>query len=300
MFILSLAASEFGPLIFSDNFTQNGQIDTQKWSKRVVPNPPNAEKQYYTDSDLNAFVSDNSLHIKAIKQTLGTKEYTSAKLTTQNTKLFKYGKFDITAKLPIGLGTWPAFWLFSPEVNNNPYAEIDIMESVGADPNEIWFSVHSNSGSEDKKEHHTAGTNASDISNVFHTYSIQWTPQYIKGLVDEKVYFQLNKKDIEKQYWHFDQEMFLILNLAVGGSWGGYAGICTDCFPQEIVIKSVNVYEYVGVKGLKMGGKIAIGVVVGVLVVTGVIVAAVMYVKHTKSKKKSIPKQKMTKTNHLI
>ncbi|CAL6058066.1 glycoside_hydrolase [Hexamita inflata] len=300
--VFALSAQIFGKLMFSDNFTQN-IIDSSKWSQIVVSNPYNGELQYYTNSSANAFINNDSLCIRALKQQLGSKNYTSAKLTTQNTKLFKYGKFEITAKLPIGLGTWPAFWLFSPNRADLLYSEIDFMEAVGAVPNKVWFSVHSNYGTADKKEHHTAGTQIEDINGQFHTYSVHWTPEYIKGLVDGKIYFQLHKKDIEKQYWHFDQEMFLILNLAVGGSWGGYAGICTDCFPQEIIVKSVNVYEYVGVKGLKMGVKIAIGVVVGVLVGAGVIVGAAMYVHVNGNKKQSVQKQKMitvTKNSNFI
>ncbi|CAL6039897.1 glycoside_hydrolase [Hexamita inflata] len=297
--IETMCNQDFGALIFSDDFSSN-TINQSKWSQIIMSEPYNNELQYYTDSNANAFIQDGVLHVKAIKENIGTKAYSSAKLTTENTKLFRYGKFEMEAKLPVGLGTWPAFWLFSPDAT---YSEIDIMEAVGAVPNEIWFNVHANMMSQNvdkpkvyKQEHHKAGVNVSDITSSFHTYSVEWTPIFIKGFVDGQQYFELNREDLPAKYWHFDQEMYVIVNLAVGGDWGGMNGICPDCFPQEMLVKSVKVYEYTGTyavnTGLRTTDKIIIGVVVS-LVLISVIICAWFLVK--RKLRRSSPCQVQTK-----
>lgn len=167
--------------------------------------------------------------------------YTSARLVTKGKASFKYGRIQISAKLPTGKGTWPALWLYG---TGSTYSEIDIMENVGYEPQLVWFSTHSESGSANPSAHHTSPITIKDTNTAFHVYSIDWTPDYILGFVDGVQYFSLYKKDIDPSLWTFDASMFLIINLAVGGSWGGYEGVDSSAFPQSILVDYIRVYEY--------------------------------------------------------
>ncbi|CAL6041514.1 family_16 glycosylhydrolase [Hexamita inflata] len=244
IFIFSsfMKQQDFGNLMFEDNFsTQN--ITDSKWTRIVNNNSHIEELQYYSDSDKNTYTLLNQQYIVARKEQQQQFNYTSARLTTKEKYMFKYSKFEIIAKLPVGLGTWPAIWLYS---RDDTYQENDTMESVGVTPNTVFFSVHSSGNFDDKKDHHGSSKKIKKMDQQFHKYSVEWTPQHIYGFVDDQKYFSLRKVDIQQKYWHFDKEMYIILNLTVGGNWAGSGGICSDCFPQQFIIQSVKVFEYIG------------------------------------------------------
>ncbi|CAL6057957.1 family_16 glycosylhydrolase [Hexamita inflata] len=188
----TMCKTEFGELIFSDEFDLDGDPDSRKWARDVDPNPYGNELQYYNENPRNSYVQDKMLHIVAQKENLGLLAYTSAKLITANTQYFTYGRFDIRAKLPTGAGTWPAIWLVSED---DTYQEIDIMESWGSDPGKVYFTVHSSNNFTDENDHHGTNLQVNDLESSFHVYSVEWTPNHIYGFVDDVKYFSLFKSD---------------------------------------------------------------------------------------------------------
>jgi len=244
----------FSKLIWSDEFNYSGPPDPTKWAYELGASGwGNGELQYYTDNIKNSYVANNVLNVVAINEPYPETEskkkvpvrdmFTSARLVTKGKATFKYGRIEFRAKLPLAKGTWPAFWLYG---RGDSYSEIDVMENVGYESHLVWFSAHSESGDGDvdPNAHHTASITIKDTSTKFHVYSIDWTPDYIIGYVDKVQYFSLYKNKIDPKYWHFDDGMFVVINLAVGGSWGGYEGVDNSKFPQSIQIDYVRVYEY--------------------------------------------------------
>ena len=208
-------------LVFSDEFDANGAPDPSKWGYDIGTGSGgwgNNELQYYTNRLDNAFVSNGTLKIKAIKENFSGSAYTSARILTQNKFSFKYGKVEVKAKLPVGVGTWPAVWMLGSNITTVSWpacGEIDIMEHKGSQLNKIYGTVH-----------HPArfGGNADggtrDITNAtteFHIYTMEWNATSIKFLVDGNVFHTVaNTSSLP-----FNQNFFLIMNLAMGGTFGG-------------------------------------------------------------------------------
>lgn len=234
-------------LIYNENFNYTGlpngdwSYDCGNWGFG------NDELQYYTENRLeNANVSNGSLNITALKENYGGSDYTSAKLVSKNSYL--YGKFEIRAKLPSGKGTWPAIWMLptNSEYGNWPNSgEIDIMEHVGKDPEAIHGSLHTSINNFKSGTGITSSTYVSDCTTTYHTYGLEWTPEYINISVDKNVYFTLNRNsyNYEDSYknWPFDKEFQLILNTAIGGNWGG--DVDNSIFPQTMSIDYIKIYD---------------------------------------------------------
>jgi beta-glucanase (GH16 family) len=240
----------FSKLVWSDEFNYTGPPDPKKWGYEIGGSGwGNQELEYYTDNIKNAFVKDGMLNVVAINEPYPIPNttipvanmYTSARLVTKGKATFNYGRIEIRAKLPSGVGTWSAFWLFG---RGTAYSEIDIMENVGYEKEKVWFSTHSESGDANPKTHSTAMATVNNTDTAFHIYSIDWTPDYIIGYVDGVKYYSLYRKDIDPSLWTFNDGMFLIINLAVGGSWGGYEGVKSSSFPQTILVDYVRAYAY--------------------------------------------------------
>jgi beta-glucanase (GH16 family) len=219
-------------LVWSDEFNYTGLPDSTRWTYDVGGHGwGNNEKQYYREkSPENSFVKDGKLHIVARKQNFDKSGYTSAKLTTHTKCSIQYGKIEVMAKLPMGQGTWPAIWMLPESIKtkkeNWPLCgEIDIMEHVGRDPKVIHTSLHS------QLYNHTKGTQVThfekveDVFSSFHKYAIEWTKDYIRFYIDDKLFFGTNKGENGRvsanEGWPFDKPYFLILNLAIGGNMGG-------------------------------------------------------------------------------
>jgi beta-glucanase (GH16 family) len=223
--------------------------DTARWSYDVGGTGfGNNELQFYTnDRPENARVENGLLIIEARKETFQNRSYTSAKLRTKGKVEWKHGRFEIRAKLPAGRGTWPAIWMLA---GTEPFVwpddgEIDIMEHVGFDPGMVHGTVHTQAYNHVKKTQQGAQINVSDASTVFHTYGIDWTSAKIDFLVDGKIFFTFDKESYGKRYeqWPFDQSFYLILNLAVGGNWGGQKGVDEAIWPQRMEVDWVRVYQ---------------------------------------------------------
>jgi beta-glucanase (GH16 family) len=240
-------------MVWSDEFNYTGLPDSTKWIYEVGGNGwGNNEKQYYCAKSLeNSYVSDGKLHIVALKEDFENSAYTSARLTSIAKNSIQYGKIEVMAKLPDGKGNWPAIWML-PETKRNHQekwplcGEIDIMEHVGRDPNVIHTSLHS------KLYNHTIGTQIThfekvqDVFNTFHKYGIEWTKEYIKFYIDDNLFFESYKGEngrvTTNEGWPFDKPYYLILNLAIGGGWGG--PINDTIFPNEMQIEYVRVYQH--------------------------------------------------------
>lgn len=264
-------------LVWSDEF-DGSAIDSTKWSHEVnCDGGGNNEQQCYTDSAENSFIDNGMLNIVALAANAGAPlPYTSARLRTLNKGDWTYGRFEISAKLPEGQGTWPAVWMLPTDWVYGGWAasgEIDIMEAVnlktqsdaaGAQVGELESRVHGTlhygkewpnnvySGAEYKL---SAENNPADD---FHTYALEWEDGEIRWYVDGEHYATQRDSGWYSQYLEngqlvtgsggapFDQSFHLILNLAVGGSWAANVndtGIDPSIFPQSLLIDYVRVYE---------------------------------------------------------
>ncbi|MFD2099080.1 glycoside hydrolase family 16 protein [Flagellimonas iocasae] len=247
----------FATLIFSDEFEYDGSPDSEKWYHQVIPpdngNWHNNELQHYTDRPKNSNVSEGTLKIKAFKEDYtasgSTKAYTSARL---NAKIaFTYGKIEVRAKLPSSAGTWPAIWTLGASVNElgnyfgDQYGsvgwplsgEIDIMEQTGWDKNIIISHYHW--GDLNTEVYHDEGgelpiTNA---SSEFHVYTMEWNSTSIKTYVDDILIYEFSNSSNKP----FNQEHYLILNVAMGGNLGGDV---PDTFTEDTMeIDYVRIYQ---------------------------------------------------------
>ncbi|MEJ0106869.1 MAG: glycoside hydrolase family 16 protein [Bacteroidota bacterium] len=234
-------------LVWGDEFNYTGLPDSTKWNYDVGGDGwGNHELEYYTDKRKeNARVENGLLIIEARKENYQEKGYTSARLITKGKGDWQYGKIEVSAKLPKGLGTWPAIWMLG---STDPLkwpddGELDIMEHVGFDQGVIHGSVHC------KKYNHTIGTQktatvpVTDCSENYHIYGIEWNADSLKISVDYNVYFTFKNEHSGYDAWPFDNKMHLLLNVAVGGDWGGQKGVDEKIWPQRMEIDYVRVYQ---------------------------------------------------------
>lgn len=238
-------------LVWNDEFNKDGLPDSENWGYDEGGHGwGNNELQVYTAEDLKtARVEDGNLIITAfLINNSSNIDYRSARLVTRGKHAWKYGRIEMKAKLPGGRGTWPAFWMLPEEWNygNGSWpdnGEIDIMEYVGYDPNVIHGTVHTG------KRNHTEGTQAGSsiqlggVENEFHVYALEWDADMISIYVDGHKYFEYPNEGRGWEYWPFDKEFHLILNIAIGGNWGGAQGVDNSIFPQEFVVDYVRVYQ---------------------------------------------------------
>jgi len=171
--------------------------------------------------------------------------FTSARLVTKGKGDWQFAKIQVRAKLPKGLGTWPAIWMLA---STKPLkwpddGEIDIMEHVGYDPGQIHASVHC------KKYNHiigtqkTAKTTVSDFAENFHVYEVEYTKDSVIVGIDNKAYFSFANEHSGYDAWPFDNKMYLLLNIAVGGNWGGQKGVDEKIWPVKMEVDYVRVYQ---------------------------------------------------------
>ncbi|NBC18895.1 MAG: family 16 glycosylhydrolase [Bacteroidetes bacterium] len=240
-------------LVWADEFDVDGLPDTTRWSYDVGGHGwGNNELQFYTEQrPENARVEDGHLVIEARQESVGGRGYSSARLVTKGKGDWQYGRFEVRAKLPSGRGTWPAIWMLPTEWRYGGWptsGEIDIMEHVGYDPDVIHATVHTGA------YNHLRGTQRGDTLYVatarsaFHVYAVEWTEQEIRGYVDDTHYFTFENErrtdeDATHMEWPFDQPFHLLLNIAVGGNWGGAEGVDNTIWPQRLVVDYVRVYQ---------------------------------------------------------
>jgi len=239
-------------LIWQDEF--NGpQIDPAKWEYEVNgQGGGNNELQYYTDRELNSTIYNGKLAIRALKETFtgpdGTREYTSARIRTKNKGDWKYGRFEIRARLPYGQGLWPAIWMLPTDWVYGGWAasgEIDIMELLGNDPQTVYGTIHYGGAYPDNV--HTGSSyklTTGSFSDDYHVFVLEWEENEMRWYVDSVLYLTQNNWYTSSAPYPapFDQRFHIILNVAVGGNWPGNPDN-TTVFPQTMLVDYVKVYK---------------------------------------------------------
>lgn len=236
-------------LVWSDEFNYKGLPDSTKWNYDAGGHGwGNNELQYYTAADTgNAMVRNGKLFIKAVKQFKEGKEYTSARLVSKNKGDWVYGRIEVSAKLPAGRGMWPAIWMLPTDWEYGGWpasGEIDIMENVGFNPDTVFSSIHTQSFNHSIGTQKTKGLKTGEIYNSFHTYAIEWFKGRIDFFIDDKQFFSFKNTGNDFKDWPFDKRFHLIMNIAVGGNWGGAKGIDETIFPGIMEVDYVRVFNF--------------------------------------------------------
>ena len=233
--------------MWEDNFNSTS-VDLSKWTFEVGGNGwGNDELEYYTNGQNSTIVGGN-LVITAKKENNSGREYTSSRMITKGKGDFLYGRFEVRAKLPKGRGTWPAIWMLhsAPEYGNWPASgEIDIMEHVGYDVNKVHATIHTSAYNHNIGTQKSANKIIPTATDEFHIYRIDWTPFSIKAFIDGQQYFEFTNDNKGFTSWPFNKKFFLILNVAVGGGWGGAQGIDNTVFPASMVVDYVKVFKLI-------------------------------------------------------
>lgn len=244
--LLSPAWCSGWKLVWSDEFEKPGAPDPSKWTYETGL-VRNRESQYYTAGRKeNARVENGFLILEARKEQYSGAPYTSASLTTEGRASWAHARVEVRAKLPSGRGTWPAIWMLGDSHRTLGWprcGEIDIMENVGYDPDIIHANIHT------RKYNHASGTGKGDKITIpephkeFHVYAVEWDAEAMHFFVDGKKYFTYANEKSGPEAWPYDAPHYLILNIAIGGSWGGRQGIDDSIFPQRMEVDYVRVYQ---------------------------------------------------------
>ena len=208
-------------LVFSDEFNTDGAPDPAKWGYDIGTGGGgwgNNELQYYTARSQNSIVQGGVLKIIATRENYMGSTFTSARLLSKGKYSFKYGRIEIRAKFPTGVGTWPAAWMLGDNigtVNWPDCGETDIVEHLGRDLNKIYGTLH-------YPGHSGGSANGAtivipDATTAFHTYSVDWTPAAVKIYVDAQLFHTV----ANSAALPFNQNFFILLNMAMGGNFGG-------------------------------------------------------------------------------
>ncbi len=251
-------------LTWSDEFEGNS-LDLEKWSHNIWDaRKVNDEDQAYTSRPRNIRLEDGLLVIEAHKEDYGDAKYTSARIHTEGKGDFLFGRFEIRAQLPRGMGSWPAIWMLP----SDPYrystsceegedwqgsatcdawpnsGEIDIMEHVGYQMGHVHGTVHNEAYYWLKWEQRKGRILLDNLDEEFHEYALEWTPERIDIYLDDTLYFTYVNENDGWRSWPYDHPFNLILNVAVGGMWGrAGGGIDDSIFPQRMLVDYVRVYE---------------------------------------------------------
>ena len=237
----------FNNLVMSDEFDVNGKPNSEIWNYNIGTGNNgwgNGELQYYTDRTENVTVQNGVLLITARKESFNGSSYTSARLLTKGKFEQAYGRYEARIRVPYGQGIWPAFWLLGANSDTVVWpqcGEIDIMEYRGQNPTTILGTVHGpgySGGNSISKSYNLLNDR---FDTGFHVYGIEWGPEYINFYVDDVLYNQITPSDVTGE-WVFDKPFYIIINLAVGGSFVGSPNSET-VFPQTMLIDYVRVYK---------------------------------------------------------
>ena len=241
-------------LTWSDEFTgpDGSAPDATKWVMESGGNGwGNDELEYYTPRPKNLRLENGNLVIEAVKEEFtgadGVKRlYTSGRLKTQGRFSQTYGRFEARVKIPSGQGLWPAFWLLGGDYSKAGWpacGEIDIMENVDVEESRIHGTIHGPGYSARKSVTSGYTLPHGRFSDDFHVFAVEWEPQLIRFYVDDELYATRTPADLPKgARWVYDHPFFIILNLAVGGTWPGSPDSSTG-FPQRMLVDYVRVYS---------------------------------------------------------
>lgn len=234
-------------LQWSDEFDYTGKPDPNKWLFETGGGGwGNGEYQYYTNGD-NANVENGALVIEARKETLGSNDFTSSRINSIPEVDFMYGRIEVKAKLPSTKGSWPAIWTLPTDWIYGSWpacGEIDIMEhSIMTGYGYVFGTVHTGAYNHSIGTQKSGGIQLADVTNAYHTYTIEWYPDHIDWYVDDILIFTFENEYKTTDEWPYDIPHHLILNVAIGGGLGGevdYNGV----WPQQMIIDYVRVYDF--------------------------------------------------------
>jgi beta-glucanase (GH16 family) len=239
----ALACQRAPEQIWAEEF-EGSELSPDNWNFELGDGCPglcgwgNNEAQVYTRD--NHRLEDGKLIITARRQDSG---YTSSRITTRDKMEFRYGRVEARAKLPTGTGVWPAIWLLGSNIGEVGWprcGEIDIMEYVGKNPGMVYTSLHTPDSHGNTVN--SQKTPVEGIEEGFHLYAVEWEPERIEFFIDGRSVYTFAPEERTEEVWPFDQPFYLILNLAVGGNFGG-PEIDDTIFPQEFVIDYIRVFQ---------------------------------------------------------
>ncbi|HMC01215.1 MAG TPA: glycoside hydrolase family 16 protein [Flavobacteriaceae bacterium] len=242
-FVLFASCQKSEEIIFEENF-DGTSLNENHWNYELGDGCPNIcgwgnnEKQVYTKD--NATLRDGYLVITATKDST---LYQSSRITTANKVEFQYGTIEARAKLPLGHGLWPAIWMLGSDIQEIGWpacGEIDIMEYVGRAPHEIHTTLHTTDSHGNSKN--TMVTTIEDIEEGFHIYKANWTKDKIEFFIDDSLVYTFSPEIKNDETWPFNKSFYVILNLAIGGNFGG-PEVDDSIFPQEFIIDYVRIYK---------------------------------------------------------
>jgi len=234
-------------LAWSDEFS-GSNLDLNVWNQEIGNGGGwgNNELEYYTNSPKNTLLSNGNLIIEARREAMSGFNYSSARLTTQNKKTFKFGRIDIRAKLPVSKGIWPALWMLGANITSVNWpacGEMDIMELVGTYPGRVSGTMHWKKGD---GSHGSKGSSynlpSGDFSQQFHVFSVVWAQDITKWYVDDILCLTVTSDDAGATNYPFNANQFFIFNVATGGDWPGPPDATTP-FPQRMFVDYVRVFQ---------------------------------------------------------
>jgi beta-glucanase (GH16 family) len=250
----STAASR---LVWSDEFDgpRHAPIDRRRWSHEVGGAWGEGELQSYTDRVANSYQDGQGLLVIAARAERFTgadsitRNYTSARISTKKRMSFRYGRFEARLQTPVGRGLWPAFWALGTDIDRLGWpkcGEIDVMENLGQEPRKVFGTIHGPRDGGGPQADYGPGSSlvhTSPLSQGFHTYGARWLPGSIEFYFDGRRYGTITAADLPAgSRWVFGHPFFLVLNVAVGGSWAGSPDATTR-FPQTLRVDYVRVYQ---------------------------------------------------------
>ncbi len=239
---LSVAQPKGKKLVWEEQFNAK-ELDLNNWNVELGDGCPNCgwgnnERQLYTNE--NQKLKNGFLVITAKKE---DEKYTSSRITTKGKKEFQYGYFEARAKLPVGAGIWPAFWMLGANIDKVGWpkcGEIDILEYVGKEPHTVFTSLHTQDSHGNTIN--TKKTVIETIEQGFHLYAIDWNSDKIDFYVDNQLVYRFQPDNKTEAVWPYNQPFYFLVNMAIGGNFGGPA-VDDSIFPQEFKIDYIKVYQ---------------------------------------------------------
>jgi len=234
-------------LTFEEHFDDEGKVNPEIWNYAVGEKWPNNESQCYVDDLNHCFVKDSKLHIIATQENTTPCEYQSSRIHTYGKKHFQYGKFVIRAKMPQGNGSWPAIWFLGTNMRDHHVrwplcGEIDLVEFAGNRAGKVSNAIHTKAYNHKINTQIGKSIDLPTASSEFHDYELLWTPQKLEFSIDGVVNLTINKKETDTEdEWPFDQPYYLVINMAVGGWYGG--NIDDSTFPFHLEVDSIKYYQ---------------------------------------------------------
>jgi beta-glucanase (GH16 family) len=244
-------------LVWSDEFNgaQNSPVDSRRWRHETGGAWGEGELQSYTARKTNAYQDGRGrlVIVARAERFRGadsiTRDYTSARISTQDRYSFQYGMFEARLRMPVGRGVWPAFWALGTDIDHVGWpecGEIDVMEYLGQEPTTATGTIHGPRDGGGANADYKPGrsvVHTTPLAQEFHTYGVQWLPGSIQFYFDGRPYWSITAADLPAgTRWVFDHPFFLILNIAIGGTWAGSPDASTT-FPQPLLVDYVRVYQ---------------------------------------------------------